>query len=143
MIAPLISLECVASGSPEPSISWVREDGREIRINKSSSGRGIKKSSSGRGINKSSSGRGIKKSSSGRGINKTRSVRGINKSSSGRGINKSSSGRGSNKSSRVVGIGLHDVFLYTICSLGGFLTVRCKDLLQASTDISFCSRRSF
>jgi hypothetical protein len=28
----------VASGSPEPFITWIREDGREIRINRNSSG---------------------------------------------------------------------------------------------------------
>jgi hypothetical protein len=32
----------VASGSPEPFITWIREDGREIRINRNSSGSGIK-----------------------------------------------------------------------------------------------------
>jgi hypothetical protein len=31
----------VASGSPEPFITWIREDGREIRINRNSSGSSI------------------------------------------------------------------------------------------------------
>jgi hypothetical protein len=44
----------VASGSPEPFITWIREDGREIRINRNSSGSRINRDSSGSRINKNS-----------------------------------------------------------------------------------------
>ena len=33
-----VSLECVARGSPQPDIVWRREDGREISINKNTTG---------------------------------------------------------------------------------------------------------
>ena len=34
-----LTLECVASGSPQPAVVWRREDGREIEINKNTTGR--------------------------------------------------------------------------------------------------------
>ena len=34
-----VTLECVASGSPQPAVVWKREDGREIEINKNTTGR--------------------------------------------------------------------------------------------------------
>ena len=33
-----VTLECVASGSPQPAVVWRREDGREIEINKNTTG---------------------------------------------------------------------------------------------------------
>ena len=33
-----VTLECVASGSPQPAVVWKREDGREIEINKNTTG---------------------------------------------------------------------------------------------------------
>ena len=34
-----VTLECVASGSPEPEVVWRREDAREITIDKNNTGR--------------------------------------------------------------------------------------------------------
>ena len=33
-----VTLECVASGSPEPDVVWRREDSREITIDKNTTG---------------------------------------------------------------------------------------------------------
>ena len=33
-----VTLECLASGSPQPAVVWRREDGREIEINKNTTG---------------------------------------------------------------------------------------------------------
>ena len=33
-----VTLECVASGSPEPEVVWRREDAREITIDKNTTG---------------------------------------------------------------------------------------------------------
>ena len=33
-----VTLECVASGSPQPAVVWRREDSREIEINKNTTG---------------------------------------------------------------------------------------------------------
>ena len=34
-----VTLECVASGSPEPDVVWRREDSREISIDKNTTGK--------------------------------------------------------------------------------------------------------
>ena len=36
-----VTLECVASGSPEPEVIWRREDSREISIDKNTTGKGL------------------------------------------------------------------------------------------------------